>query len=630
MKKRKIFVSFIILLLAFSYTISPAFAKGEISTARFKKMADTVSEVEPNDSMAEANQIKPSDEVSAVLADDEDTDYYKLNIPHKGTITLLSYLGSYDWENDEYSQDYSFSLYDMNGNEIEASEYIHDDNYGSFQGMQISLNKGTYYISVKTNGNSNIWNESYYLWNDITYDPDFTINPIKANYPSPQIERKTITIQASANKTGLEYQFSVQGKVVKGYSTSSIYEWTPTAPGTYKIKVEARDPQFRAAVAQKEISYTITAYKPDFAITSFAPNVKSPYLSGKTVTFTAKTNKTGLQYQFSINGKPLQAFGTNSSFKWKPTKSGNYSVKVEVRRAQYPNRVLSKQLSYQIVDGKVYVTSLKANLSSPRPTSTSIRWTAKANGTNLQYKFSIYQNKKWKTIKNYSSKNYAYWKPKTAGSYKVMVTVRSSLSKKTATKKEGFTIYKPSFFSTPTIKANKGLKKPENTHFTFTAKSSGKYLEYRFRVYDGYSWYTVKDYSNSRTLSWTAYLSGKYTVAVDVRQKGTKKVKTKKLYLDIRETPNGSFNADYDIYYNYGYLKVTNYGYSNLKVTKLQFLTGGKVVYTNYPKNWITVGRTYQTFYFYPNKSVTNFTYNSVIKVYYTYDGLSYTSYLYR
>lgn len=46
--------------------------------------------------------------------------------------------------------------------------------------------------------------------------------------------------------------------------------------------------------------------------------------------------------------------------------------------------------------------------------------------------------------------------------------------------------------------------------------------------------------------------------------------------------------------------------------------TGGKVVYTNYPKNWITVGRTYQTFYFYTKKSVTNFTY---IKVYYTYDG---------
>ncbi|MEH7158378.1 hypothetical protein [Neobacillus drentensis] len=633
---KKILISTFILLLALSFSVNLAFAEKPHFKGGFKKLDNqVVAEVEPNDAMEEANPIHNLDEVQGYITEG-DLDFYKLDMLRNGEFTLYSYLGNDYYDNRNYFTDYSVTLYDVNGNTIATSEYFYDDETDNYyRYLNSRLEKGTYYISVNREEYAySMGSQEYYLWPEISYDADFTINSLTANLPSPQIERKVITFQTSASKTGLQYQYSIQNKVVRSFNTASAYQWKPTVPGTYTIKVEARDPAIPSAVVEKEISYVINPYKPDFAVASITPNIKSPYLIGKTITFatkiTTRSNYSGLQYQFSVNGKVVQAFGTKGYLSWKPTGAGRYYIKVEVRRSQYPNRIVSRQLSYDITDGKVYVSSLKANMSSPRPTSTSIKWTAWGKGVNLEYKFSVYQNKKWKTIKNYSSKNYVYWKPKSAGVAKVQVTVRSKLSKKTATRTNSFTIFKPSYFSTPTLKSDISTKQAAGTYFFFTAKSSGKYLEYRFRVYNGYYWYTVQDYSSSRYLYWAPYYSGKFKVAVDVRQKGTKKVKTKKLSLDIRESPNSSFNANYDIYYNSGYLRVTNYGYNNIKVTKMQFLNNSKVIYTYYPKNWITIGRTYQTYYFYPKKAVSQFSYNTVIKVYYTYDGLTHTAYLYR
>ncbi|WP_042354043.1 triple tyrosine motif-containing protein [Bacillus rubiinfantis] len=615
--KRLIITILIVFLSIVTCSWNPPSAKAAGTSAMTKQAV--VTESEPNDSRDSATSIKALDSVRGTIQNDADIDYYKLEMPHKGKLTLFSAFDDY------YSDELEITLFSGNGTVVSDYNY-----YNEHQELTATLEKGTYYISVKPKSYFYSQNESYQLWQEVTYLPDFQVSSITANLASPQTERKAISFTANASKTGLDYQFSVQGKVVRAYSKANTYQWTPTSPGKYKIKVEARDPNYQTAVVQKEITYTITAYKPDFTIVSLTPSIKSPYLAGKTITFSTKANKSGLQYQYSVNGRVVQAFGSKTTYSWKATKPGTYKIKVDVRRSQYPNRIVSKQISYQIVDGKVSVSSLQANKKAPMPTSTSITWTTKARGTNLEYQYSIYQNKKWKIIKNYSSKNYVTWKPKSAGTYKVKVTVRSKLSKKTASKTVSYTIFKPSYFSTPTLKSDISKKQPAGKYFYFTAKSSGKYLEYRFRVYNGYYWETVKNYSGSKSLSWKAYYKGKYKVRVDVRQKGTSKVKSKTLSLDIREAPNYYFNANYFIYYNSGYLRVTNYGYSNLKVTKVQLLNNSKVIYTYQPKNWITVGRTYQTYYFYPKKAITSANYYTYWRVYYTFDGISYTSYLYR
>ncbi|MEH7082644.1 hypothetical protein V7139_07895 [Neobacillus drentensis] len=622
-----------ILLLSFTFSVNAAFAEKSDLKAGFKKQDNqVVTEVEPNDTIEEVNQtIHTLDEVHGTISE-EDKDLYRLEMQRKGEFTLYSFLGNDEsYDNHYYYDDYAITIYDVNGNSVASSDYFYDDETDYYyRYLNTNLEKGTYYISVNTDEYSYMGSQSYYLWPEVSYDADFTINSLTANLPTPQIERKAITFQASASKTGLQYQYSIQNKIVETFSTANAYQWTPTAPGTYKIKVEVRDPAFPSAVVVKEISYTITAYKPDFSITSFTPNIKSPYLTGKTISLLAKTNKSGLQYQFSVNGKVVQSFGAKTYYSWKPTRAGRYYLKVEVRRSQYPNRIVSKQMSYDITEGKVYVTSLKANMTSPRPTSTSIKWTAAGKGVNLEYKFSVYQNKKWKTIQNYSTRNYTYWKPKSAGAAKVQVTVRSKLSKKTATKTGNFTIFKPSYFSTPSLKSDISTKQAAGKYFYFTSKSSGKYLEYRFRIYNGYSWYTIQNYSSSKSVYWYAGYEGNYKIAVDVRQKGTNKIKTKKLSLDIREAPYNEMSYNYNYYYNYGSMTFKNYGYNNIKVTKISFTNNGKSYYSYKPKNWITYGRTYQTYYFYPDSQLYDFSWNTVVKVYYTFDGMSYVANMYR
>ena len=221
------------------------------------------------------------------------------------------------------------------------------------------------------------------------------------------------------------------------------------------------------------------------------------------------------------------------------------------------------------------------------------------------------------------------WKPTKAGTYKVRVDVWSKASGKKAYKVANYTVFKPSDFSITSFTANKKSPQTAGTYLTYTAKAKGAYLEYQFRVNNGYGWYTAQDYSTKNTFSTYPY-TGNFRVAVNVRQKGTTKVKQKIVSIQIKENPSYYMRSNYEINYNYGWLTVNNYGYKNLKVTKYQLINNDKVIYTYTPKDWIVIGRDTETFYYYPNKKVTSFNYYTYWKITYTYDGMQHTAYLYR
>ena len=525
-------------------------------------------------------------------------------------------------------------LYDESGELIHTSNEYNTYDEGSYeyyyyQQLAVSLERGTYYLAVEvTDDYYDLSNQAYFLYQWAEFSPDFSIESFKANLSSPQLENKTISFQASSKTAGLQYQFSINNKVLQEFGTSSSFKWKPSKAGSYTIKVEARNPNYPYAVISKELKYNITAYKPDFKITSLTSSSKY-IIQNKQVTLSTKTDKSKLQYQYTINDKVVQKFGSKATYNWKPTKAGKYKVKVEVRRAEYPNAVVVKAAYFQVYDGNVKITALKPSLSSPRPYNKTIKWTASSHGVDLQYKFSVYSNKKWVTIKNYSSTRTVNWKPTKAGTYKVRVDVWSKASGKKAYKVANYTVFKPSDFSITSFTANKKSPQTAGTYLTYTAKAKGAYLEYQFRVNNGYGWYTAQDYSTKNTFSTYPY-TGNFRVAVNVRQKGTTKVKQKIVSIQIKENPSYYMRSNYEINYNYGWLTVNNYGYKNLKVTKYQLINNDKVIYTYTPKDWIVIGRDTETFYYYPNKKVTSFNYYTYWKITYTYDGMQHTAYLYR
>lgn len=623
---RRIIVSLLTFLLALSLSVSPAAAGTQVSANINAPAKVTGFEFEPNDAKEDAGTIVPEDGVEGILQDNYDADFYRIVLPYKGTVNFFSKLGKDDPTNFSYWNRHELVLYDVKGNELATSSNVFDTNY--FETIESFLEKGVYYVAVKSSdkGTLPLNNQEYILFTTTDFVSDLTVDSITPNLASPQIERQPITFTATASKAGLEFQYTIQDKVVRGFNTSPTYTWTPTDPGTYTVKVTARDPIYHTVTAEKEITYKIVAYTPDFAVTALTPNIASPYIPGKAITFTTTANKTGLQYQFSVNGKVVQAFATKNTYTWTSGSIGKYTIKVDARRAQYPNRIVSKSITYEIKNPNVYIQSLTSNAASPYPVNSYIKWTAGASGINLEYNFAVYKGGVWKTVQGYSSKNYYTWRPTSSGSYLVKVTVRSKASGKTGSKTVGYTIFTPSSFTTPTLKANKGLMQLEDTNFIFTAASTGSYLEYRFKVNNGHGWVVVKNFSASRTFSYTPSSEGTYQIAVDVRQRGTTTVKTKTLTLDIREAPYNYMSWYYSYYYDAGYIDVYNYGRNSLKITKIEIFQNGTLAATQKPTTFILNGYRSNRFYIAPPVYLYNIT---NIRITYTFDGLSYTRNLY-
>lgn len=431
-----------ILLVVSCMVLTPV--QGKVSAVTTEKI--TFNEVEPNNQLDQANTASPTDDIKGILSNSEDADFFKLKMPYDGTVNLVAYLGNNPSDNHTYSYKYLMKLYDKDGNEIAQSDIEEDDTQANspirnYQILYTTVKKGEYYFSIQSKEKSDLENQSYTIYQGHKFTPDFSIDSFTSNIPSPQIDGSSVTFQANSQMTGLEYQFYVEDTVVQKFSEKNTFTWKTPKPGRYKIKVEVRNPQYPYITISKETTFRIKTFNADFTLKSISPSVKNPIMKGKAVVLKANGSKSKLQYRFSINNKVVKGFSQTNSYKWKPTKTGKYIVKVEVRRSEHPNSIISKQVIYNVTDGKVRISSLKANLSSPRPVSTNIKWTANASGINLEYKFSVYENKKWKTLKNYSAKNYVNWKPKKSGSYKVKVTVHSKATGKTATKVATFKIF---------------------------------------------------------------------------------------------------------------------------------------------------------------------------------------------
>ena len=325
---------------------------------------------------------------------------------------------------------------------------------------------------------------------------------------------------------------------------------------------------------------------------------------------------------------PNESYVDNEKFYFqtieKTLNQGTYYIEVQVTNKSL--NISNEPYLLLLNDGTVSITSLKATLSSPQPTNKSIKWTASAKGADLQYQFSVYANNKWVTVQNYSYENTLNWQPQNPGTYKVKVTVRNTFSGKIVSKESNYTVFKPSDFSIVSFKANKKSPQTRGTKMTFSVQAKGEYLEYRYRVYDGGKWYTAKNYSSNKSYSSYPYYRGTYKVVVDVRQKGTTKVKTKVITMNIKEAPAYSMYLSYYLASNSGKFSVRNTGKGSMEINKIQLYNGKKLIYSYSAKDWKINAGGNKTFKFTPKNKLTNFNNSTHSKVTYTYDGIKHTA----
>ena len=169
---------------------------------------------------------------------------------------------------------------------------------------------------------------------------------LTTNLPSPQLPGTSIAVTASAGNGAYQYKwfvFNDAWSAVTGWTTSSTYQWTPTAVNpSYILGVWVRAanntvdaPQVSA---EKVFAISATIPIPTGPVTSviITSNI-TPSLPGVPVTFTATPSGGAApqQYQWWVFDYQWNAIGTwttSNTFVWTPpVRNANYRIGVWVR-----------------------------------------------------------------------------------------------------------------------------------------------------------------------------------------------------------------------------------------------------------------------------------------------------------
>ena len=235
---------------------------------------------------------------------------------------------------------------------------------------------------------------------------------LAASLASPQNTGTAVTFTAGAagGVNPVQYKFFVQqgggvAQMVRDWSATTSYAWTPTTAASYTVTVWARSAGVTtdAAQATAQLAYVINT-PPPAPVTSatLTSNVASPQNTGTAVTFTA--NGAGgvgpREYKFLVQqgggaAQMVRGWSTTTTYAWTPSTAASYTLIVWARSAGVTTDAAqaTAQMAYVIntpPPAAVTSATLGASLASPQNTGTGITFTAgAAGGVNpVQYKLS--------------------------------------------------------------------------------------------------------------------------------------------------------------------------------------------------------------------------------------------------
>ncbi|WP_216829297.1 triple tyrosine motif-containing protein [Alkalihalobacterium elongatum] len=365
------------------------------------------------------------------------------------------------------------------------------------------------------------------------YSLESKLRNVTVNKTSPQPANTTVTLTANTSAgTNPVYRFSVHdGKkwtTIRNYSSSKTAKWKPTKPGSYKLKVEVRNKSSRKNFEdQRVINYTVFQRA---SIKSVNTNKTSPQPSNTSVRVTASSNsnKNNL-FKFSVydgnKWRTVQKYSSNNKLTWKPTKSGSYKIKVEVKHRLSKNkRDHERTINYRVY-APARINSLKADKSLTQPINTNIILTTSTNSSsNNLIQYRVHDGERWRTVQSYSSDRKLNWKPTKPGTYKVKARVKHKSSNKTFDQERTlqFTIYEPAVIKSFSTDQSTPSEIDTNIILAADTTKQGDHL-FRFSVHDGTKWSTLQSYSSTKQVNWKPSKAGNYKLRVDVKDKHSNK-----------------------------------------------------------------------------------------------------------
>ena len=273
-----------------------------------------------------------------------------------------------------------------------------------------------------------------------------TLSGITSSLPAPQPVGTSIAFGAvTSGPVNAQFKWLVfdgaAWQIAQDWSPNGTFQWTPNvANPNYQVGVWTRPTTSTVDAASPSGSGSVAfPIVPALAITMLSASAPPPQVASTTITFsaTAAGGVQPLEYKWLLSSGSgwtvAQPWSTSNTFAWKPTAPNpNYSVGVWVRNAGNPvdapeNPNAGTSMAFAITGGNaIAVTSLTANKASPQPIGSKVNFTATASGaTSYQFKWWIFDGAAWSVAQEWSASNKLMWTAPAAGSYQVLVRVRS-------------------------------------------------------------------------------------------------------------------------------------------------------------------------------------------------------------
>ena len=342
-----------------------------------------------------------------------------------------------------------------------------------------------------------------------TPTPDPT-TPLQVNFgtdkSAPQLTTTALTLKGIGigGTAPYQYQFSVDGTVVKAKNTTDTYTWKPGTKGKHTIKCVITDSKGATATVSK----TFTAEGEDIVdpLTNNSTVSSTSVKVGQAVTLTGKASGGTAPYTYALLYKKSTAstwskigekYGSATSGSFKPGSAVDYDVQINVKDAA--GTVKSKKFTVKV--SKDDTTAL-VNNSTVSSTSVkvgeAVTLTGKASGGKAPYTYALLYKKStastWSKIgEKYGTTTSGSFKPSKAVDYDVQINVKDAAG---TVKSKKFTIKVSE--AAPTALANtskiSATKVSAGTKVTLTGSATGGTSPYKYAYY----------YKKSTSANWIA------------------------------------------------------------------------------------------------------------------------------
>jgi hypothetical protein len=215
------------------------------------------------------------------------------------------------------------------------------------------------------------------------------------------------------------------------YTVSNLSHLT-----TYYFAVRAYDATGALSDPSAELSATPEA--PVVTSLSLISSVPSPQVIGSTVNWVATASGGVPPYQFQWalyaagSWTTVQPWTTSATWTWIPSAAGNdYQVRVAARSAGSTSQTgeLTQSVPFTVTAPSAASVTLTADVASPQPVGSRVRWSAFATGgvAPYQYRWWVFDGSVWRAKTGWRTSSTWSWTPKVANdSYVVRVWMRSA------------------------------------------------------------------------------------------------------------------------------------------------------------------------------------------------------------